>query len=92
MRKVCSALASVAGLAILASPAWAQAKRYPPTKSEDLTITRSAVRPGGSVVVGGEGAKPNATVVIALSRVSSSSLGAGARKVATSMCVGRRRS
>jgi hypothetical protein len=85
MRKVVSALAIAAGLALLASPAHAQ---YPPD-TEGLTVSESTVRPGESIVVAGDGAEPGATVTITLSQSSSSSLGRGTKVVAAGPALAR---
>ena len=76
MRKLVSALAVTAGLALLAGPAHAQDGRgYPPNRA-GLTVSESTVSPGERFTVSGAGAKPGATVTFTLRR-SSSALGAG---------------
>jgi hypothetical protein len=83
MRKLVSALAIAAGLALLAVPAQAQDNDnddYIPTQS-GMTVSESTVAPGESFTVSGEGAQPGATVTFRLIR-SSSALGTGSRAVA----------
>jgi hypothetical protein len=75
MRKLVSAVAIAAGLALVAGPAFAQTTTtvYPPG-GKKLTISESTVAPGESFTVAGEGADPGATVTFTLRR-SSSALG-----------------
>ena len=67
MRKLGSALAVAAGLALLACPAHAQDKDYPPS-SGGLTVSESSVSPGERFTVSGDGAQPGATVTFTLQR------------------------
>jgi 5'-nucleotidase len=78
MRKLVSALSVAAGLSLLAGPAHAQT--YPPD-SAGLTVSESALSPGESFTISGDGAKPGAIVTFRLTR-SSSTLGIGRRGVA----------
>jgi hypothetical protein len=76
MRKLVSALAVTAGLALLAGPAHAQDGRgYPPNRG-GLKVSESTVSPGESFTVSGGGAKPGATIAFTMQR-SSSALGVG---------------
>jgi len=86
MRKVVSALALAAVLALFATPANAQT--YPPEPSKGLTVSESTVTPGESLTVSGDGAEPGATVSVTLTRVSSS-LGAGHQVVAAGPALAR---
>ena len=82
MRKVVCVLSMTASLALLAAPAHAQT--YPPGAGQGLTVSESTVSPGKGIVVSGVGAESGAAVTITLTRVSSSSLGAGNQVVAAS--------
>jgi hypothetical protein len=74
MRKLVSAVAVAAGLALLAGPAYAQDGRSYPRSHGGLTVSESTVSPGERFTVSGGGAKPGATVTFTLQR-SSSALG-----------------
>jgi hypothetical protein len=86
MRRVVSALAVAAVLALFATPANAQ--DYPPGPDQGLTVSESTVSPGESITVSGDGAEPGATVTVTLTRVSSS-LGAGHQVVAAGPALAR---
>jgi len=86
MRKVVSALALAAALALFATPVNAQ--DYPPSSDEGLTVSESTVAPGESLTVSGDGAEPGATVTVTLTRVSSS-LGAGHQVIAAGPALAR---
>jgi hypothetical protein len=75
MRKLVSALAIAAGLSLVAAPAFAQNKKYPPHK-RGVTVSKTTLRPGERCTISGGGARPGATVTFTLRR-SSSALGAG---------------
>jgi hypothetical protein len=76
MRKLGSAFAVAAGLALLAGPAHAQDDRDYPPSGGGLTVSESTVFPGERFTVSGDGAKPGATVSFTLQR-SPSALGTG---------------
>jgi len=86
MRKVVSALALAAVLALFATPANAQ--DYPPGSDKGLTVSESTVSPGESFTVSGDGAEPGATVTFSLTRVSST-LGAGHPVIAAGPALAR---
>ena len=76
MRKLVSAVAVAAGLALVGGPAVAQTTttKYPPPQQPPMTVSESALVPGESFTVSGRGAEPGATVTFTLQR-SSSALG-----------------
>ncbi len=74
MRRLVSAVAMAAGLALVAGPAFAQSTTEYPPEGQQLTISESTVVPGDSFTVAGEGAEPGATITFTLQR-SSSALG-----------------
>jgi hypothetical protein len=83
MRKLVSAVAIAAGLALVAGPAFAQTTTtYPPPQNPPMTVSESALVPGESFTVAGEGAEPGATVTFTLRR-SSSALGGNRALAAT---------
>jgi hypothetical protein len=91
MRKLVSALALAAGLALLATPVHAQEGCYPPpcqSTSEGLTVSESTVTAGERITISGDTAAPGATVTITLTRVSSA-LGAGHRVIAAGPTLAR---
>jgi hypothetical protein len=85
MRKLVSAVAIAAGLALVAGPAFAQTtttEEYPPPQRPPMTVSESALVPGESFTVSGQGAEPGATVTFTL-RKSSSALGGNRALAAT---------
>lgn len=83
MRKLVSAVGIAAGLTLVAAPAFAQTTTTVyPRLQKPLTISESALVPGESFTVSGDGAEPGATVTFTLRR-SSSALGGNRALAAT---------
>jgi LPXTG cell wall anchor motif len=83
MRKLVSAVAIAAGLALVAGPAFAQTTgSYPTPTNQQVRISETALVPGESFTVAGSGAEPGATVTFTLRR-SSSALGGNRALAAT---------
>jgi LPXTG cell wall anchor motif len=87
MRKVVFALSVTTSLALFATPASAQT--FPPGAGRGLAVSESTVAPGKGIVVAGVGAASGAAVTITLTRVSSSSLGAGSQVLAAGPVLAR---